>query len=323
MAITINGATGIDMGNTPVSNASQVDSAIINENGDNVATISNLVGFKNYIINGNFDIWQRYTGAATGGGFLADRFNVYNSVGISLLQDRATLLDADKVSSGTSSRYGLNIYSDAASSIVILQPVERVRSLAGKTATLSFHAKVSSGSSTGSVFLTQAFGTGGTPSSNVNTVAQSFTVTTTMTKFVFTFNLPLITYKVLGTNKNDYLGVQISKHLGTSNNITITEIQLEEGSVATPFEQRPIGLELSLCQRYYELGKYKLYIQDLNKYKAVAANFKVTKRVVPTVTFSGANPPTAVEEIDINYVQVIRSVSDQEISFNFVANAEM
>jgi hypothetical protein len=33
--------------------------------------------------------------------------------------------------------------------------------------------------------------------------------------------------------------------------VAVTEVQLEEGSIATPFEQRPIGLELSLCQRYY------------------------------------------------------------------------
>lgn len=33
---------------------------------------------------------------------------------------------------------------------------------------------------------------------------------------------------------------------------TATMIQLEIGSVATPFEQRPYGLELTLCQRYYQ-----------------------------------------------------------------------
>jgi hypothetical protein len=32
----------------------------------------------------------------------------------------------------------------------------------------------------------------------------------------------------------------------------VTGVQLETGSVATPFERRPYGTELMLCQRYYE-----------------------------------------------------------------------
>jgi hypothetical protein len=38
----------------------------------------------------------------------------------------------------------------------------------------------------------------------------------------------------------------------------VTGVQLEVGSVATPFERRPYGTELALCQRYY----YKLKARD-------------------------------------------------------------
>ena len=38
----------------------------------------------------------------------------------------------------------------------------------------------------------------------------------------------------------------------TSGVLYFKDIQLEPGSVATPFERRPIGTELALCQRYYQ-----------------------------------------------------------------------
>jgi hypothetical protein len=63
----------------------------------------------------------------------------------------------------------------------------------------------------------------------------------------------------------------------------ITGVQLEAGSVATPFERRPIGTELALCQRYYEV----LTVLFMNTAWATIANqigWKVQKRAAPTVT---------------------------------------
>ena len=71
--------------------------------------------------------------------------------------------------------------------------------------------------------------------------------------------------------------------------IKIAQVQLEEGSVATPFEQRPYGLELSLCQRYYEVSSY-LATNLISQSPSFGGGivpwvFKQTKRITPTIGF--------------------------------------
>lgn len=74
----------------------------------------------------------------------------------------------------------------------------------------------------------------------------------------------------------------------------ISGLQLEIGSVATTFEQRPIGLELALCQRYYEVLQTAAGALMISGYASAAAAvlyqsfaWKVTKRAAPTVTVVG------------------------------------
>ena len=52
-------------------------------------------------------------------------------------------------------------------------------------------------------------------------------------------------------NANRAVG-QVNLASSTSNEIRITGVQLEIGSSATPFEHRLMGMELELCQRYYQ-----------------------------------------------------------------------
>lgn len=81
----------------------------------------------------------------------------------------------------------------------------------------------------------------------------------------------------------------------------VTGVQLEQNYQPTPFEQRPYGVELALCQRYYErytpenTGTYVTgpigangYYSTTNSYPTV--HFKVTKcKSEPSVAISAAS----------------------------------
>lgn len=69
----------------------------------------------------------------------------------------------------------------------------------------------------------------------------------------------------------------------------ITGVQLEAGSVATPFEQRLYGTELALCQRYYYLHAANSQSIGVGYYynatiATVVCQFPVSMRTSPTLT---------------------------------------
>jgi len=90
---------------------------------------------------------------------------------------------------------------------------------------------------------------------------------------------------------------------GTNLNIefntgTVSLVQFEQGSVATPFERRPYGTELALCQRYYaELGgvtnvAIATGISTSTTTGNVTVKYPTTMRSAPTFTYtsiSGTN----------------------------------
>jgi hypothetical protein len=143
-------------------------------------------------------------------------------------------------------------------SSVLMQEIETVncQDLAGQTVTVSFWARKGSAASQTSFYIQGISGSGtdqGIVGANNGTwtgwaapVLGVPTLTTTLTQYSYTWTVPA------GTNEMAvYFVVNTYTGTGSANDyIDITGIQLEAGSVATPFERRHYTQELSLCQRY-------------------------------------------------------------------------
>ena len=103
---------------------------------------------------------------------------------------------------------------------------------------------------------------------------------------------------------------QANAWASVNNVFAVTGVQLEEGGVATPFEQRPIGTELALCQRYYQ----KSYNQDV----AVPTNFQQPGIVVGGKTSVANNEFIAQTRFPVSMrtspTIVIYSYSSSQIS---------
>ncbi len=146
---------------------------------------------------------------------------------------------------------------------------------------------------------------------------------------------------------------QVNSCDNAANNFRLCGVQLEEGSVSTPFEQRSIQQQLELCQRYYEksydLGTSPGTASNTNGYISsraastdidISVPFKVKKRTVPTVTnynpltgsagearndSAGSNVALGAFFIGESGYNIARGAlsNAQKLSWHFVADCEL
>lgn len=301
---------------------------------------------KNKIINGNFDIWQRNTSQTVGGYGSDDRWSNDDSGSTKThSQQSFTVGQTDVPGEPTYySRTVVNSSAGAGNFCVKYQAIESVRTLAGQTATLSFYAKADSSKNIAVEFI-QNFGTGGSPSTQVDGIGvTTCALTSSWQKIEVTVNIPSISGKTLGTSHDGYLLVSFWFDAGSSFNartnslgqqsgtFDIAQVQLEKGSVATPFEERHVGEELLLCQRYYcktydmdtvpgtatTGGSCTFFITNVaNSDHSVQIfwKFPTIMRAAPTVTFysdtSGTSAKVRMASGDVNVVS--SGVSDNGV----------
>jgi hypothetical protein len=207
-----------------------------------------LFGFRNRIINGDMRIWQRGT-SFTGVGavaYTADRFQLtLNGVNGSVTQstdvpDTQTLYSLKLVpaSNATPTEFAVRQWLE----------LQNITDFAGNTVTASAWVKCTRTSI--KVRCAAYNATGGTDQIQTKTV-----VANTWTKITATFSSfsAVTTWTAAPNAQGGFLDIGFGEDIAitTADSLFITGVQLEVGSTATPFERRPYGLELSLCQRYY------------------------------------------------------------------------
>lgn len=229
-------------------------------------------------INFNFDIWQRGLSAnnPSTGSYLCDQFQTLltnsGTMPTTVTHSRGTLSAGEIPGSlyyyrinpsGAGSGFGVNDVCQLRS------PIENgTRYLCGdgKKITVSFYARSSIPGKKIGVYLAQTYGSGGSPSASESINGTTFDLTSSWAKYSHTFTTSTLSGKTLGTNNDDYLGLNISvmwgsafgdrfnspstETFGGSGLIDIAQVQMNSGDTALPFQPRSVAEELWDCQRY-------------------------------------------------------------------------
>lgn len=238
----------------PITNSGTSNAAVL---GFDANYLGQAAG-RNLVINGGFDIWQRGTSFSNpNGAFTADRWRAYrDGSGSTVTLTQQTFTPGSAPVAGYEGQYFLRVAQTVAGTganyNAFANPIEDVRALAGQIATISFWAKTPTTQVLQAVQVEQIFGGGG--SSTVYTAFPSLngvTITSNWVRYSATVTVPSIAGKTVGTNS--FLNLAFVLPNNTVQTIDIWGVQLEVGSVATPFSRAggTIQGELAACQRYY------------------------------------------------------------------------
>jgi hypothetical protein len=290
-----------------------------------------LAGFRNHIINGAMMVSQRGTSFTSTSGANSD--DTYNLDRWILLSDGNDVVDVTAENIGVANgsfRYMRLDVETVNKKFGILQIIEDRNSVAliGKTVTLSFDvwasdvskldnvkAAIISWSGTADAVTSDIVSAWGVEGTNPTLVANWTYENTPANLGVSTGKTRKSITAVIDTANAVNIGVFIWSDVTDTtlgDFLYITDVQLEIGSVATPFERRPYQTELALCERYYQVIEWLASAYTASSMDIYfLANFRSIMFASPSVvetneTLSNATTPgasTVTNRYLLNYLR--------------------
>ena len=297
--------------------------AITNAAGGNTATINgmtptgpSLQGFRNRLFNGSYAVAQRGTTFASG----SNNDDTYNLDRWYVLSDGNDIVDITQntAAAPTDQKYCIALdVETTAKKFGIAQIIENINcaDLQGQTVTLSFQAKVSATTKLDNVKCA-IVAWSGTADSVTSDIISAWGAEGTNPTLIAN-----ATYENSPANLNvttDWATYTVSAPIDTAstNNVIVfiwsdvtdttagdflylAGVQLEAGAVATPFERRPYGTELALCQRYYARMSAYSGLTGTGAELSGVVYGSVPMRAAPTLTaVIQEGGPTALNGLD-------------------------
>ena len=287
--------------------------------------IDGAFGFRNKIINGKMDVSQRGTSfAASHGAYTLDRWVLgsLNTTAVSTVSQSADVPSSEFQNSLRLTVTTADATVNANRSVAIAQRIEgyNARDLIGRPVALSFWVR-SSKVGIHCVALRNAEPVDRSYVAEYTVVAANVWEKKTVivpSGLIITGNwnwttgvgLQLSFIVSAGSAIQSTANVwQTGNFLATANQVNcldtvgnifaITGVQLEAGSVATPFEHRPVGVELALCQRYWQLVRISTFGHGAAAGASIACSVPFFQQVRSTPTLATR---ASIESVGVNNV---------------------
>lgn len=271
-------------------------------NGDPVRTaytkcnenFDELYGGPNRVIDGQFKLWDKGT-SFTADGYSATMWHFLEGGGAATVTRQDFAL-GQTVVPGNPKHFLRHLQSANGTDVEMSQPLGDVSLFSGEDLTIEIYADTASGSLLVTPAIRQNFGTGGSPSTEVETVGGAWTILDTgMAKYSVTIPVPSVFGKDLGDD-DDYLELVFKFPDTTTFTFDIANVSRVPGTSGFTGAWRTKAEERLLVHESFQVhGDFNEGVAGINVFQTLPNN---------------AGTPSTARRININYYTPMRSKPD-------------